>query len=355
MGRLERPQLGQIKTAGCVEHAWQDYPVDYKKLSQFPDSVSCGIGAGVPATVVHWACRNPRNGGRRTSRVACWQPVRLFAVAKLFRADYSWRMYVDIHTHLTHQKFQHDLAETIERASSAGLEAIVVNGLEPESNRAILDMAERWPVVKPALGIYPIDAVCNQLPADFPLEVESFDVDAENAFIDSQAATGQLLAIGECGLDGHWVGEDTFAEQERVFEALVDIAMRHDLPAIIHTRKRELRAAEILRHLGATRVDFHCYGGKVKNALRWALEDGWWFSVPANARRNEAFTKLLRELPAERVLTETDAPYLSPNREVRNEPANVVGTVDYLAELRNWSVEQARAQVWSNYQDLQQG
>ena len=261
-------------------------------------------------------------------------------------------MYVDVHTHLTHDKFADDVKGAVDRARSAGLGAIVVNGLEPDSNRTILEMGETHDIVRPALGIYPIDAVCNHLPVDFTLEVARFDVDAEIDHIRARAEAGEIAAVGECGLDGHWVGEETFAEQERVFESLVDVAMSNHLPVIIHSRKREVRAAEILRHLGARYVNFHCYGGKVKNALRWANEDGWWFSIPANARRNQAFTKMLRELPGERILTETDAPYLSPVPGTRNEPANVVGTVSYLAELRHWSVETARERVWSNYETL---
>ena len=265
------------------------------------------------------------------------------------------RMYVDVHTHLTHERFRDDLEGTVARAQAAGLGAVVVNGLEPTSNREVLSMAARFDIVKPALGIYPVDAVCNQLPVDFALEVPRFDVDAEIQFIAEQAAAHRLTAVGECGLDGYWLGPDTFAEQERVFESLVDIAMRHDLPVIIHTRKLEVRAAEILRHLGAARVDFHCYGGKVKNAIRWANEDGWWFSIPANARRNEAFAKMLKELPPERILTETDAPYLAPEPGTLNEPANVVGTVAYLAELRGWSEEQAKMTVWRNFTALLTG
>lgn len=261
-------------------------------------------------------------------------------------------MYVDVHTHLTHDQFADDVEAAIARARDAGLGAIVVNGLEPHSNRTILAMAATHDIVRPALGIYPIDAVCNQLAADFTFDVPRFDVDAEVDHIRARAQAGDIVAIGECGLDGYWLGEETFAEQERVFEALVDIAICNRLPVIIHTRKREVRAAEILRHLGARYVNFHCYGGKVKNALRWANEDGWWFSIPANARRNEAFTKMLRELPEERILTETDAPYLSPEPGVRNEPANVVGTVAYLAELRDWGVDAARQRVWDNYQTL---
>ena len=258
-------------------------------------------------------------------------------------------MYFDVHTHLTHHRFAGDLEATVSRAASAGLGAIVVNGLEPRSNRRILELARQHSLVWPALGIYPVEAVWNELPADFPLEVERFDVEEEVAFIDRMAAAGALAAVGECGLDGHWLGESTFERQERVFEALVDIGLRHDLPVIVHTRKRESRAAEILRALGAEKVDFHCYGGKVRAALRWAREDGWWFSIPANARKNEAFTKLLGELPEERVLTETDAPYLGPEKGVRNEPANVVGTVRYFGELRGLGPDEARERLWWNF------
>lgn len=258
-------------------------------------------------------------------------------------------MYLDVHTHLTHAAFAGETEAVIARARAAGLGAILVNGLEPRSNREILAMSARHELVLPALGIYPVDAVCGLLAPDFQLEVGHFDVDAEIGFIESMAAAGRLAAVGECGLDGHWLGEETFAEQERVFEALVDVAMRHALPVVIHTRKRETRAGEILRHLGARKVDFHCYGGKVKNALRWARDDGWWFSIPANARRNEAFTKMLRELPRERILTETDAPYMAPVPGERCEPAAVRGTIAYLAELRGWEVEEAREQVWRNF------
>ncbi len=261
-------------------------------------------------------------------------------------------IYADVHTHLTHNKFASDLEETVRRARQAGLAAIVVNGLEPASNRRVLELAGRFDVVRAALGIYPVDAVCRMLPDDFTLNVARFDVDAEIQAIAEFAAAGRLAAVGECGLDGHWLESSTFTEQERVFEALVDIAMQNALPVIVHTRKREVRAAEILRHMGARFVDFHCYGGRVKNALRWAREDGWWFSIPANARRNEAFSKLLRELPSERILTETDAPFLSPRPGGRSEPADVVDTAAYLAELRGWLIPEAADRLWRNFESL---
>ena len=260
--------------------------------------------------------------------------------------------YVDVHTHLTHKDFAGDLDEVIKRAESAGLGAVVVNGLEPGSNRAILKMAGSYPVIKAALGIYPIDGVWDQLPEDFPIKVSSFDVGAEIDFIREQARNGKLVAIGECGLDGYWLGEETYKKQEFVFEALLEIAMSADIPVIIHSRKRERRVIEILKAYGPKKVDFHCYGGKTRLALQVANEHGWYFSIPANAGVNEAFQKLLRELPVERILTETDAPYLAPVRKTRNEPANVVHTVDLLASLRGWNIRKAKSVIWDNYQRL---
>lgn len=261
-------------------------------------------------------------------------------------------MYVDVHTHLTHDKFQSDWEQVTTAAVKAGLGAIVVNGLEPESNRRILDMARRYPVIKPALGIYPVEAVNHLLPETFSLAVARFDVDQEIAFIREQALAGNLHAIGECGLDGYWLSQETFAEQERVFRALISVAIEADLPLIIHTRKLEQRAGEILAEMGVKRVDFHCFGGKVKLAQRYAEQFGWYFSIPANAPVNEAFKKMLETLPIDLILTETDAPYLAPQRGDRNEPANVTGTVALLASLRGMSEEAARDQVWRNYQRL---
>jgi TatD DNase family protein len=260
--------------------------------------------------------------------------------------------YVDVHTHLTHERFAADRDAVIARAVAAGLGCLVVNGLEPVSNREILAMAAAHPQIKPALGIYPIDAVNDLLPADFPLDVARFDVDAEIAFIRAAALSGRLAAIGECGLDGHWVGPDTFPRQEQVFRQLIAIAQEADLPLIIHTRKLEQRAVDILREHRVRKVDFHCFGGRVALAKSCAESDRWWFSIPANARVNEAFRKMLTVLPEDRILTETDAPYLGPRKGERNEPANVVGTIELLAEIRGWTVDEARERVYGNYVEL---
>ena len=255
--------------------------------------------------------------------------------------------YVDIHTHLTHDRFAADLDAVIAKAVTRGVRHIVVNGLEPRSNRTILAMAQQYEVVQPALGIYPTEAVVDMLPAEF--DCQPFSVADEIAFIATQAAQGKLLAVGECGLDGHLVGEETFARQEQVFLQLCEIAMQHDLPVIVHSRKRERRVAELLVHHGVQRVNMHCFCGKVKLAQRLAEEQGYYFSIPANSRVNQGFQRMLATLPLDRLLTETDAPWLAPVRGERNEPQNVALTVQHLAEIRHLTLDVARQQIFQNF------
>jgi TatD DNase family protein len=262
--------------------------------------------------------------------------------------------YVDVHAHLTHEKFAQDLDAVIQRSQECGLGAVIVNGLEPKSNRQILELAQKHPVLIPALGIYPIDAV-NEQASYLPFPVESFSVVDEIAFIRQQAVAGNICAVGECGLDGHWLGQNTFQGQEKVFLSLLEIAMEAKIPAIIHTRKLEQRTIEILEHVNIKQVNFHCFGGKVKLAQRASMHDGWYFSIPANARHSQSFTKMLQTLPAEKILTETDCPFLAPQKGNRSEPRDVISTVAYLAELRGWSETEAKEQVWSNFKTLFQG
>jgi len=142
-----------------------------------------------------------------------------------------------------------------------------------------------------------------------------------------------------------------WAAQEAAFRALVRIALDARKPIVVHTRKRERRTLEILEELGATRVDWHCFGGKV-NLARQIAERGHYLSIPANARRSESFTRMLETLPRERVLLETDCPYLSPERARDSEPADVAATAAYAAEL--WRVSQVEvvARTSENFERL---
>eukprot|EP00639_Heterosigma_akashiwo_P018015 CAMPEP_0206398964 /NCGR_PEP_ID=MMETSP0294-20121207/24502_1 /ASSEMBLY_ACC=CAM_ASM_000327 /TAXON_ID=39354 /ORGANISM="Heterosigma akashiwo, Strain CCMP2393" /LENGTH=281 /DNA_ID=CAMNT_0053854603 /DNA_START=144 /DNA_END=989 /DNA_ORIENTATION=+ len=264
--------------------------------------------------------------------------------------------YVDVHCHLIHEQFEGDEDAAAERAAAKGLEFCIVNGLEPESNRKVLELCSRHSNLVAAAGIYPIDACCNVIEPtawehEFP-PPDKFDVDAEIEWIDQQAAEGNIVAVGECGLDRFYVTDEaSWAEQERVLVRLIGVAKRRDLPLILHTRKGEQRTFELLQEHGVTKADFHCYGGKVKLAKRIA-EAGYYFSIPSAVERNENFRSLVRALPMELILTETDSPYMGPDRGERNEPATVPRGVAAIAEVKGLGVEETTAQIRDNFKRL---
>jgi len=258
----------------------------------------------------------------------------------------------DVHAHVTHPALAPQLDAVLARARAAGVTTIVANGLNPEDNAAIRALALRDPLVRPAFGFYPVDTVLAELQAlgnDYYRD--SPPVSAEDGLAWVRAHAGEAFAIGEIGLDGHWVPEPLWAKQEVVFRALLRIALDAGKPVILHTRRRERRALEIVEELGVTRVDWHCFGGKV-NLARTIAERGHYFSIPANARRSESFTRMLQTLPRERLLLETDCPYLGPERDGTNEPANVAGTAAYAAELWGVPVAEVEARLAENFARL---
>ncbi|MEM9694635.1 MAG: TatD family hydrolase [Myxococcota bacterium] len=259
----------------------------------------------------------------------------------------------DVHAHLTHPRLLPELDAIAGRAREANVTTILSNGLNPSDNQAVKEASRRHPdLIRPCFGFYPVDAVLpemDEMGVEYPRDVPP--VPAEEAVAWVADHVDEAFAVGEIGLDGYWVPEPLWARQEQIFRQLVEIAMAADRPIIIHTRKRERRAFEVLQEMGAERVVWHCFGGKVKLARRIA-QHGHWLSIPANAKRHEAFTRMLETLPKEKILLETDCPYLGPERDVANEPANVAGTARYAAELWGWELERVGERVESNFTDL---
>ena len=261
-------------------------------------------------------------------------------------------MYVDVHAHLIHPQFEGEEDQVADRARDAGLEYVIVNGLEPVSNRRVLELCDRHDHLLPALGIYPVDSIARFIDPetwdnDFPPPAH-FNTDDEIAFIDSVA--DRLIAVGECGLDQYWI-TDQAPEQERVLRRLCEVAIKHDLPVILHSRKAEARTFEILQEMGVVKADFHCYGGKLKLAKRIAAA-GYYMSIPPVVTRADSFKQLARALPLDRLLTETDCPYMGPDRGERNEPANVPRGVAAMAEACGLTEPDMATQIRENFRRL---
>ncbi|MFT5680330.1 MAG: TatD DNase family protein [Myxococcota bacterium] len=258
----------------------------------------------------------------------------------------------DVHAHLTDPRLAVQEAAILARAAEAGVTTIISNGLGPADNQRVAALAARSPLVRPAFGLYPVTAVLPEMLAmgvDYPADDEAMP--AEDAVAWLADNLDGCFAVGEIGLDHYWVPEALWARQEAIFRSLVKLAMDADKPIIIHTRKAERRAFEILTELGARRVNWHCYSSKVKLGRRIA-EAGHYLSIPANARRADNFRRLLEILPRDRILLETDCPYLSPVSGELNEPANVSGTAAFAAELWGCSASSVCDQVTENFTRL---
>lgn len=259
----------------------------------------------------------------------------------------------DVHAHLTSPRFQGEVPAVLERAAQAGVTKIISNGLNTQDNKKVLELARESSLVRPALGLYPVDAVLPEMTeAGIPYPRE--DTRLERAEVAVEWIThhaADAIAIGEIGLDHHWVPEQFWARQEEIFRALVRVALELDKPIIIHTRKAEARCFEILVELGVKRVNWHCYSSRLKLA-RQIADYGHFLSIPSNVRRSETFTGMLRTLPRSQLLLETDCPYLGPAPSERSEPMHVRGTAAFAAELWGASLDEVAQTFGENFERL---
>ena len=259
----------------------------------------------------------------------------------------------DVHAHLTDARLAAKEEEVLANARAAGVTTILCNGLHPADNEAVAALAARAPEVRPCFGLYPVDAVLPEMRAmgeEYGRDdVEPVSFDEAYAWLEDHVE--DCVAVGEIGLDHYWVPEALWDLQEQRFRKLVTLAMDADKPIIIHTRKAEQRAFEVLQELGAERVNWHCYSSRVKLGQRIA-EHGHWLSIPANVGKAQNFQRLVETLPRDKVLLETDCPYLGPTRGELNEPANVTVTAAWAAEAWQEPLEGVRARLEDNFAAL---
>jgi TatD DNase family protein len=240
----------------------------------------------------------------------------------------------DTHAHLGDDAFADDIEAVLERARRAGVAAVVAVGETLADARANLALADRFGVmILPAAGLFP--TVLDPVQA---AEIESF----------VRRHRDRLAAIGEVGLD-HWkVRESADRELQReIFTRFVDLAIELDLPLNVHSRSAGAATLELLLERGARRVQMHAFDGRAAKALP-GVEAGYFFSVPPSIVRSQQKRKLVRRLPLSSLLLETDSPVLGPDPAARNEPGNVVVSLQAIAELRSLPPEAVAEAVAEN-------
>lgn len=233
---------------------------------------------------------------------------------------------VDTHAHLTDPKLAPEAGAVVQRAREAGVEWLVTIASDlPDSERTVA-LADRFSEVFATVGVHP-HAAATVDDSTFPRLREL-------------AAHPRVVAIGETGLDFHYDNSPR-EEQRESFRSHLEVAADLDLPAIVHSRTADEDTAAILREVGWGRGVLHCFSSG-EGLLETALDLGWYISfagmITFPSWRDEA---LLQRVPADRLLIETDSPYLAPvpHRGRRNEPAHVALVAARAAAIRGAPVE----------------
>jgi TatD DNase family protein len=241
---------------------------------------------------------------------------------------------IDSHTHL--ERGPAPEAELVAAAREAGVSRILTIGIDERSRRAALAAAEAHDEVYAAIGHHPNNATGYG--------------DAITAELREQARHPRCLAIGETGLDDYRDYAPR-ADQERAFAAQIELAQELGKPLVIHTRAAEDDTiATLATRAQGLEVILHCFS--MPDRLEECLDHGWWISFAGNVTYPKAadLADAAERVPLDRLLVETDAPYLTPQaeRKHRNQPAYVVHTARFVAERRGIAYEELEAAVEAN-------
>jgi TatD DNase family protein len=249
----------------------------------------------------------------------------------------------DTHAHLDQTDFDADRAAVIERAHAAGVETILAIGVTADSSAAVVRLAGEYPSLYAAVGIHP-NYCAEAGPADWDRVV-------------AMAGQPQVVALGETGLD-RYRDHAPLALQQDYFDRHLRLSQERDLPFIVHTRESQTEVLAMLheaRERAPVRGVMHSFTGDAATAAE-CVELGLYISFAGMVtfKKSDDLRAVAATVPADRILVETDSPYLSPHplRGKRNEPANVAHTAECLANVRGLSFEEFAAQTTANARRL---
>lgn len=251
--------------------------------------------------------------------------------------------FVDTHAHLYDERYDDDRADMIARAAEAGVTQIISMGDTMAASAQVVADAEQYPTLYAAVGIHP-ESACVL-------------TDAERAQLLAWAQHPKVVAIGEIGLDYYWEKDPQVrAVQRDLFVVQLNLARAAGLPVCMHDREAHGDTLALLKSegQGLTGV-LHCYSGSLEMARElWKM--GYYIGIdgPLTYKNAAKLPDIVREAPQERLLIETDSPYLAPVplRGKRNEPAYLVHIAAKIAELRGESVEEVAAYTTENARRL---
>ena len=246
-------------------------------------------------------------------------------------------MLFDTHAHYDDEAFDADRDAVL-----AAFDGLVIDpGCTLDSSRAAVALAARYPHVYAAVGIHPEN--CGDLVPQHMDELRQL------------ARRPKVVAIGEIGLDYYWAENPPREFQQQVFRAQLELALELNLPVIIHDRDAHCDTLAIVKEYPALRGVFHCYSGSVEMA-RELLDRGWYlgFDGPVTYKNARKTVEVAEMIPLDRILIETDSPYLSPvpMRGKRNDSRNVAYIAEKLAQIKGMTPEEMADLTMANGRKL---
>jgi TatD DNase family protein len=271
-------------------------------------------------------------------------------------------MLIDTHSHLNFSAFKNDADETVKRALDENIWMINVGSQYSTSQRAV-EIAEKCPEgVFAAIGIHPVhlselvfkDKVDDDEEVEFYPSVEEFD---EKKYL-KLAQSKKVVAIGEIGLD-YFHNSENKEKQKEVFSAQIDMAVKLDLPIILHCRKAHDDVIKIIREKKKQFGDklrgvVHCFSGRLSQAKIYTEELGFYLGFNGIITFDRSYDKVLQEISLKYILTETDCPYLTPIpfRGKRNEPMYVKYVAEKISQIKEIAVSEAEKVTIEAAKDL---
>ena len=247
---------------------------------------------------------------------------------------------IDAHGHLNDEKFD-DVSAVVDRAKERGVIAHVCASCNLSSSKKAVELAKQFDIVYAAVGFHPENV--NEFDKNLISEIEKL------------AKNDKVVAIGEIGLD-YYYERETKEEQKEIFANQIDLANKLNLPVVIHSREAMGDTLEILKkHSPKKESLMHCYGGSIESA-RELMKLGFSFSFGGLLTFKNATNviEVVKQIPIERILLETDCPYMTPvpYRGQRNEPSYIVYTADMLAKIKGLTLEEVAKVTTQNARRL---
>lgn len=243
----------------------------------------------------------------------------------------------DTHAHYTDRAFDRDRGELLRQLPEAGVGAVVVPGVDVESSRAAVALAEKYDFIYAAVGIHPEDCAGAG--------------EAELAAIRALLRHPKVVAVGEIGLDYYWAENPPKEFQQEIFRRQLELARESSLPVIVHDREAHGDSLSIVLEHPEVRGVFHCYSGSPEMAAE-LLRRGWYlgFDGPVTYKNARRAPEVAAVTPLARMVVETDSPYLAPApcRGRRNDSRNLIYIVEKLAEWKGAAPEEIVRRTWEN-------